>query len=59
MNKQLTTLLDFEIEQSRRLKDSYRNPNKSPEKYMAILDTPYLNIDYIKPSKGKGVNNGT
>ncbi|GEM_PF-6695013 len=52
MNKQLVTILDFEIELSRRLKDSYRShPNKSPEKYMAILDTPYLNINYVKPSK--------
>ncbi len=55
MNKQLTTLIEFESELTRRLKDSYRShPNKSPEKYMAILDTPYLEIDYIPP-KDKGV----
>ncbi len=59
MNK-LVTRLDFEIEQARRLKDSFKtHPFRCTERIYNILDSPYLLIDYIPPSKDKiGVNHG-
>jgi len=51
-NRQLVTRLDFEIEQARRLKDSFKtHPFRCTERIYNVLDSPYLTIDYIPPTK--------